>query len=301
MTLNLIGRENRIKRIRSLAEEILEIGKNRLLLNMRFFNQALWQLKPEETEKGYFATDGNYLYYPPETVLGLYREDQGMAARMWLHPLMHCLFLHMFVDSSLNRDIWNLSCDIAVEAMIFDLGFYHQEESIDRMRMEVFKTLKDKVSPLTAEKIYRFLLDETINPEIFAAWQQLFLFDSHKLWYEKKSQSGFSSKKIRKNRMENLMRGMNRKADQERLRMQGQKYGSIFQNGWRVNFRHFQKNKGKNPESFGKHSMNCIGKDAIIGPFFENSLREAKLCRYPRMNLIIFSIPMEWSFIKIHR
>lgn len=42
--------------------------------------------------------------------------------RNYLHMVMHCVFLHMFVDPTLNRPYWDLACDIAVENIITELG-----------------------------------------------------------------------------------------------------------------------------------------------------------------------------------
>ena len=190
-----VEKESQMQDISRLAKEILEIGKTRLLLNLRFLNQALWQLKEKEDKELYFATDGEYFYYSSYQVIKMYRENQNCAIRMWLHPLMHCIFLHMFVNQNLVQEIWNLSCDMAAEAMICDLGFYQMEDSCDRMRKELFEKLKKKIHPFTAEKIYRFLLDEISEPGLIEAWQQLVGFDVHKLWYMKKSQTGFSSQK----------------------------------------------------------------------------------------------------------
>ena len=198
MVNHMEDNDNQNSRINQLAKEILEIGKTKLLLNLRFLNQALWNLKPEAFEKDYFATDGEYFYYSPYQVLKLYREDQNAVVRMWLHPLMHCIFLHMFVSQNLIQEIWNLSCDMATEAMICDLGFYCLEDHSDRMRNELIQKLKKEIHPFTAEKIYRFLLDETLKPELFQVWQHLFHFDSHKFWYMKEGQTGFSSQKSSK-------------------------------------------------------------------------------------------------------
>lgn len=198
MTYPLSGKEERENRINRLAGEILEIGKTKLLLNMRFLDKALYQLKAAEAREDYFATDGQYLYYPPVEALKIYREDQERAVRMWMHPLMHCLFLHMFVDSGVTQEVWNLACDVAAEAMLCDLGFFQMTDPIDRMRKGVIEELKKEVHPLTAEKIYRYFMDETTDPGMLQAWQQLFVFDNHKIWYAKRNQSGYSDQKTNK-------------------------------------------------------------------------------------------------------
>lgn len=184
-------------RINELAKEILDIGKTQLLLDLRFLDRALYQLKPMTTTKEVIATDSNCLYYHPYQVIRSYHEDQSFALRLWLHPLMHCLFLHMFVDMSINQEIWDLSCDIATEAMIADLKLNQLNGPLERMRHKELEKFRTLIQPLSAEKIYRYLIDQPPTPMLLKSWQQLFGFDSHKLWYLKKGQSGISNRKKR--------------------------------------------------------------------------------------------------------
>lgn len=190
--------QNRQQRIHLLAQEILEMGRTKLLLRMNFLDQALYQMKPKESEKDFFATDGDYFYYPPRQVLALYRENQDQTLRMWLHPLMHCLFVHMFVDSSVNQELWDLSCDMAAEAMIEHLGFYDRIDPLDKMRKKVLKEVKEKTDSLNAEKIYRLFLDDAAATEVLHSWQQLFAFDSHTVWYARQEQTDISRRSARK-------------------------------------------------------------------------------------------------------
>lgn len=183
----------------SLAKKILEIGKTQLLLKLRFLNHALWKLELVEIEEEMISTDGNMLYYQPYFILKQYREDQNTAMRIWLHSLMHCLFLHMFVEG-VDSSLWDLACDIAVEGMIKDLRLDDYQSIDQRLREQELKKFATLVKPLTAEKIYRYLKDDPPTETLIKEWQILFAFDDHKIWYSK-NKGGISSKKksFRKN------------------------------------------------------------------------------------------------------
>lgn len=188
-----------------LAKEILEMGKTKILLHMPFFRQALHELQEIEYQESGIKTDGEHLYYDPRSVLVHYRTEENSSVRMWIHPLMHCLFLHMFVDSSVTREVWNLSCDMAAEKLMDDLGFYRGSDPMDQMRRSVLNKIGKQVKPMTGEKIYRFLMEETIDPGKWKEWQRLFLFDDHSLWYERKKEKNQSEGGTRKNAKEKKM------------------------------------------------------------------------------------------------
>lgn len=65
------------------------------------------------------GTDGNVLYYQPEELMELFKKGTEKVNRVYLHSLLHCIFLHVFPerDSEGNPAVdvqyWNLACDIA--------------------------------------------------------------------------------------------------------------------------------------------------------------------------------------------
>ncbi|MCD7808269.1 MAG: VWA-like domain-containing protein [Erysipelotrichaceae bacterium] len=178
-------------RINELALKILNMGKTQIILNLRFLDKALWQLKLQNHNLNDIATDGKYLYYEPKLVLQSYQQDQNYALRCFLHPLMHCLFMHMFIDRSIDQDMWDLACDMASEAMIIDLDLI--QDPLYSLRKQELSKLK--VNLFTAEKIYRYLMDYPIHPELLEEWKQLFHFDNHQLWYVHENQKGIVQSK----------------------------------------------------------------------------------------------------------
>lgn len=59
-----------------LANEILNLSRNKLLVNLRFMDVALSYHKRVEYE-GSIATDGKTLFYDPRFVLKTYKDSQN--------------------------------------------------------------------------------------------------------------------------------------------------------------------------------------------------------------------------------
>ncbi|MDE7478829.1 MAG: hypothetical protein K2M91_12940, partial [Lachnospiraceae bacterium] len=101
-----------------IAAEILQMAKNKLLVNMRFMDMSLNQFhmfpKPELTP--FTASDGEVFIYDPEHILKAYMVDENVPIRNFLHTVLHCVYKHFFVNTLVNQKMWNLACDIAVES-----------------------------------------------------------------------------------------------------------------------------------------------------------------------------------------
>ncbi len=184
------------KRIITLAREVLRLSRNTLLVNLRFLDAALSRLEPKEIAELSFATDGRVLAYDPRHVLKCYRDDRAAPVRDYLHIVMHCIFRHMFINTLVDRPAWDLACDIAVEYSISQLNLKAAAATRSGMQTKEFARLQKEVGKLTAEKLYRFFLDEKLSPAKLAALRGLFYADDHELWYmseeEKQAQNTLS-------------------------------------------------------------------------------------------------------------
>ena len=85
----------------SLANEILNLSRNKLLVHLRFMDVALSYHKRAAYE-GSLATDGKTLFYDPLFVLKTYKDSQEEMVRMYLHMILHCVFQHPFVGVSVD-------------------------------------------------------------------------------------------------------------------------------------------------------------------------------------------------------
>lgn len=164
----------------SLAREVLLLSRNTLFVNLRFLDAALSQFifTPAPLP---FATDGQRLYYDARHVLLRYKEEKELAVRDYLHLVMHCVFRHMYIHTLVDRPLWDLACDIAVEEVINGLLLPCAAARRQEQQAAELDRLRKEVKPLTAEKLYRYFIEHPPrNPEALRA---LFRGDDHTPWY----------------------------------------------------------------------------------------------------------------------
>lgn len=164
----------------SLAQDVLLLSRNTLLVNLRFMDMALNQFTLI-SEQMPFATDGQHLYYDARYILLRYREEKEQVTRDYLHTVLHCVFRHMYVHVSMNQTLWNLACDIAVEDVSNSLGLNCTFSKRQEQQTTVLDMLRKDIRLLTAEKIYRWYLDHP--PQEPDTIQELFRGDIHTPWY----------------------------------------------------------------------------------------------------------------------
>ena len=114
--------QERNEKLNKLAKDVLILSRNTLLVNLRFLDRAISSLELYPIEKSSLMTDGQYILYNPEHIIGLYKLAKEIPARDYLHIIMHCVFRHMYMNPTLDRTYWDLACDIAVENVITELG-----------------------------------------------------------------------------------------------------------------------------------------------------------------------------------
>jgi len=185
-------KEDKAKNRIALAERIANAGRDRVLMRLRFLHSAFFRLSAEPAEDaGTFMTDAYRIIYDPDHLITEFSKDCFAAQEMWLHSVLHCLFRHMFVHTRVKRRIWDLSCDIAVAALIRDLI----PDGLPLISVEALRRLDKEIHPLTAEKIYRYLIDAGMSDGALREMEELFCIDDHSLWYRPavKSEAGKNS------------------------------------------------------------------------------------------------------------
>ncbi len=180
----LVAREEEEqKKRRELATRILWLAREQIMVSMRFLDRALFKmpLVPSDTLDTY-GVDGRVIWFNPDHVLRSYRQERNRPTRAFLHMIFHCIFSHPFHYEELDRDCWDLAADIAVEQSILDLHLADVSLISDERAARVLKRLRAEVPVLTAEKIYRFLLDDPERGEAYLAEADLFVQDDHRRW-----------------------------------------------------------------------------------------------------------------------
>ncbi len=191
--------EEKIK-TEKVAAEIIQMSKNKLLVNMRFMDMALnqFRMSPRPDLTPFSACDGDVYVYDPVHILKAYMLDENLPIRNFLHSVLHCVFKHFYVNTLVDQTMWDLACDIAVESAINDLELSFLNITKAKEQVQFFDLFKNKVKNVSAEKIYRYFLDEKLSDHLVEKLSLLFKGDDHVLWYltetQKKKKNLYASR-----------------------------------------------------------------------------------------------------------
>lgn len=171
------------KQISELAAEVIRLAHNGILMNLRFFDAALAELVLEERgQMGAHCFDGIKLYYDPVLLLSRMKKEPHYAARLYLHVLLHCIFYHGFRIEKLERELWDLATDIAVENTILELQLSFTGVNTDVILEQKLAVLRKQAGGLSAEKLYRHFRIEPPSNKALLEWKQLCHYDEHIYW-----------------------------------------------------------------------------------------------------------------------
>ena len=175
--------EEKLRQAEKLARQVLQYARNSLFLNLRFMDSAVSRLVPVAFPVIGIGTDTRHLFFDSVSVLQTFSLNNRRVTRMYLHTVLHCVFQHPYVGTGLRQDVWDLSCDIAVEQMIRDLALPCLEDPCEGLQSQVLAALRSKVKHMTAEHIYRYFIDQDITDIQCAEMQKSFFMDDHTPWY----------------------------------------------------------------------------------------------------------------------
>ena len=141
-----------------ICGEILRNARNELYLNLRFMDTALSALlfSPDTQRRG-VATDGFCLRFQPDDLVLLYRRGRVYVNRIYLHMVLHCIFLHMDTRRGREKNLWDLSCDIAAEALIDGFLIKALRLPPSPARREMYERLKKQTAVMNAPVSYTHL------------------------------------------------------------------------------------------------------------------------------------------------
>lgn len=207
-------------RLKEISEKILSQTRMDLYLSLHFLGEALdllpWQMDLSTTSIG---TDMEFMRYNPTFMMQTYLEDPKWMARTYLHIILHCLLLHPAAEipeitaestdsnsmggqnaavllkncidkmaepaGKPDRIRWNLACDIAVESIIDSLeNCSAVSRTLPDFRAEWYERLEAEMKVLTAEKIYRYLMQNPPDPVMEEKLIYEFTLCDHGFWEE---------------------------------------------------------------------------------------------------------------------
>lgn len=171
------------EKINQLAQDVLLLSRNTLLVNLRFLDVALSQFELVPIASNTLLTDSKRIFYNPKYILKNYKIAKEIPVRDYLHIVMHCVFKHMYMNPTLNRMYWDLACDIAVENIITELDLTAATTAREHKQAQYISEIKKDIKLLTAEKLYSYLRENELNQAALAEIKACFVADNHEIWY----------------------------------------------------------------------------------------------------------------------
>lgn len=171
-----------------LARKIWGLSQDRLLMNLRFLDVALSNLRFQARPgTGYVCCDANapqsaVIYYDPAVIIRLYKNNPANVTRLHLHILLHCIFSHSYKYDRVEQDLWDVAVDMAVENVAMNLKISGLETAGDAERGTVLAQWKERAGTLTAERIYRTFREDRPGVSELLELGNLFRRDVHEGW-----------------------------------------------------------------------------------------------------------------------
>lgn len=175
--------ENLSSEASRLSAEIMKLTRDSLMVALRFMDMALCQLVPIPFDMKGITSDGTHFFYNTRYVLETYMKDREILSRDYLHVVFHWVFNHPFVGKGIDRERWNLACDITVENLMLELGVHKTPDPRQEEKLRHIEALKTKLAAITAETLYRHLTEADLGEQELAKLKQLFFRDEHQTWY----------------------------------------------------------------------------------------------------------------------
>ena len=180
--------KERLQKAEGIAQQIWKLSRDKLLVNLRFLDMALSSLtfRSRYGMEG-ICCDGKTVFYDPIYVLNRYKKEPNLITRIYLHLLMHCIFYHSYRYEKLQQEQWDIAADMAVENAILELGLSGIEVPHDDKRRAILEEWRTREGALTAERIYKRLIEYPLEPEELASLRSLFFRDEHSAWGERET------------------------------------------------------------------------------------------------------------------
>lgn len=179
----MIAQDETIVQINNIADEIMGLARDGILMNLRFMDLALSRFNIErKSETGRHLYTGTSMTYDPVRLLRQVKNEKNYGQRLYLHSLLHTVFYHPFDCKNKDRELWDLACDIAVENVIFDMNIHIMRLPTDDALEQRLKLLKKQAGMLSAQSIYKCFKIDGVSDEAKDEWHKLTYRDEHIFW-----------------------------------------------------------------------------------------------------------------------
>lgn len=278
--------EEAAEKLKSLGVSIFCAARDELYFSMRFLDVALSSFVYQmDSSVSPFGTDGAVMYFHPQQLGGLLRENRILVNRGYLHMVFHCIFRHMFKRTDDER-YWDLSCDIAAEHLIDGCDKRPVRWSRSLLRRETYRKLETGGRVMNAERIFRELKAWELTEKELSRLEEEFRTDDHRYWEnrgpERKKEPELSRKWQEINeKMETDLETFSKEASEENGSFLGQ---LRVENRERQDYREFlrkfsvlREEMGTDPDTFDygfySYGLSLYGNMPLIEPLETREVR----------------------------
>ena len=165
------------------ALKVVELAKALALADNHFLSAAVGRLRLTCAPLLMpMATNGYELCIDPQRICDGFVREREAPKHDFMHSVMHCVFLHPYVGSSIDRRLWDLACDMATERAVAETCGPRRGVRGEKIKRALSKVDERAGGRASAEKIYSELRGGAWA-NMVAEWEILFAADSHLPWY----------------------------------------------------------------------------------------------------------------------
>ena len=168
-----------------LASDMLDVVHDELIVNYRFMNRPLARMPVRvRMDVRTCCTDARQLSFSPAFVLQSFENARPLLARAYVHMVLHCLLRHPFPPVDIDKMRWTCACDVAVEALLQQLGgsvIRVESEERDAELARILERVGNRQP--TAHALYAQFVHEGLSNEDLARLDLLFGMDTHDSWW----------------------------------------------------------------------------------------------------------------------
>lgn len=164
---------------KSYAEEALRLIRFRIQRELPVLSAALPVPKLQWTQER-SGTDAVSMFWNIDEVLELFRDGTKHLERLYLHLMLHGLYLHPFRDWEGAGASWHLACDILTEYRIDRMQVPGFERPIPAERSRYYRKLREDGVRMEERSVAVWL--HTQEPSALEHMKQVFRKDEHRYW-----------------------------------------------------------------------------------------------------------------------
>lgn len=143
-----------------------------------FFGELIMNLKLAAAAVGTAGTDGSYLFLDPNFERKLSDEELTF---IFMHEVMHVVFLHCYRRGGRDRELWNLACDYVVNSNILMAMGLEEYEVVGKP--VIHKVCRNEAYNYSAETVYEMLLNQ-YKKQLDSNKKRDEILDAHDIWLD---------------------------------------------------------------------------------------------------------------------